>query len=153
MKKITVLLLSFCVLFTGLLVNPSNSSAASTWVDLGGGYKARLDGVHGTANPKYHVHVQKNGKDIGAENMDGTKSHGMTLKNVPEKVKKKLKAHPEYKKHKKKHDNLESQKQKAKKINWTNPVQVSMALTQVAIAAGIAFGTFTIGVWKKIVMA
>ncbi|MGD6956457.1 hypothetical protein ACQCWA_00320 [Rossellomorea aquimaris] len=153
MKKLLLSVLSFTVLLTGLILSPSNSSAGSQWVDLGKGYKARLDGPHGTANPKYHVHVQKNGKDIGAENMDGTKSHGMTLKNVPSSVVKELKGTSEYKKHKKKHDNLENSKAKAKKINWLNPLDSITIIMGVAVAAGIAFKAWSIATWKKFIFA
>jgi hypothetical protein len=153
MKKVFFYVLSFAVLLTGLIASPSNSSAASSWVDLGSGYKARLDSPHGTANPKYHVHVYKNGKQVGAENMDGTKSHGTTLGNVPNTIKKKLKSTTAYKNHKKKHDKLQDQKSKAKKINWLNPWDSITLIVAVAVAAGMTFYSLTMSGWKKFIFS
>lgn len=50
----------------------------------------------GDAKP--HVHVYKNGKQVGAECVDGTSSHGKTLKKVPKKVKDKVRSSKDYKK-------------------------------------------------------
>lgn len=51
-------------------------AATNTTVDLGDGYKARIDCPHNTKTGKWHGHVYKKGKQIGAENVDGTKHDG-----------------------------------------------------------------------------
>lgn len=51
-----------------------------------------------TEDAKPHVHVYKNGKQVGVENVDGTSSHGKTLKKVPKNVKDKVINSKDYKK-------------------------------------------------------
>lgn len=41
---------------------------------------------------KWHGHVYKKGKQVGAENVDDTKHDGKTFKNIPKKKVSKLKS-------------------------------------------------------------
>lgn len=109
-------------------VNTGTNSGISTY---GYGETHRIDKIWsyrvdkpsgGDAKP--HVHVYKNGKQVGIENVDGTSSHGSSLKKVTKKVKNTIRSSKDYKKGKndlkkmkkakaeikKKHLNLKMQK-------------------------------------------
>ena len=60
------------------------------WHDLGSGWKARVDKPTHGGDSKPHIHVEK-GSIKGAENVDGTRSHGKTLSTsgVPHNIQKK----------------------------------------------------------------
>ena len=55
---------------------PENIQRGGSWIDLGKGYRMRLDTPEHNGNPKYHVHVYKGNKEIASENADGSASHG-----------------------------------------------------------------------------
>ncbi|EUJ41180.1 hypothetical protein PWEIH_00890 [Listeria weihenstephanensis FSL R9-0317] len=85
-------------------------AASSATVDLGDGYKARIDRPHDTKTGKWHGHVYKGNKQIGSENVDGTKHDGKTFKDVPKKKLSKLKDSKKWKEAKSKNDKLVKQR-------------------------------------------
>jgi hypothetical protein len=62
------------------------------WHDLGKGWKVRVDRPHASSDMKPHVHVNNGSKEVVAENVDGTDSHGTNMNKgkVPKDVQKKL---------------------------------------------------------------
>lgn len=79
----------------------------NTWIDLGKGYKMRLDTPESTGNPKYHVHVYHNDNEIASENADGTKSHKKSIDDIPsKKIREKIKSNSKWKDFKKKQSKL-----------------------------------------------
>jgi hypothetical protein len=95
-------------------------AATSATVDLGGGYSVRIDAPHNTKTGKWHGHVYKKGKQVGAENVDGTKHDGKTFKNVPKKTLNKLKSNKKWKQAKSKNDKLVKQRSK---LSWSKFVK------------------------------
>ena len=93
----------------------------------------------GDAKP--HVHVYKNGKQVGAECVDGTSSHGKTLKKVPKKVKDKVRNSKDYKKGKS--DLKKMKKAKAeinkKHINLKNSKYLIISAGIFVDIVGVAF--------------
>lgn len=88
--------LIFCLCFLFI----SQPIFAGKWYDLGSGWKMRIDGPHYEGG-KPHVHVYDGDDDeIAVENLDGTSSHGSSLDDLPNSVKKRVKEHPEYKRKK-----------------------------------------------------
>lgn len=102
--------------------------------DLGQGWTYRVDRPAG-GEAKPHVHVDNNRTNVhGAENVDGTPSHGKTLSGskVPKDVQKKVKGSPDYKKGQ---QDLNKMKKAKQEIN-----RQKLDLSQwkdVVIAAGI----------------
>jgi len=102
--------------------------------DLGQGWTYRVDRPAG-GEAKPHVHVDNNRSNIhGAENVDGTPSHGKTLNGskVPKDVQKKVKGSPDYKKGQ---QDLNKMKKAKQEINRQN-LDLSK-WKDVVIAAGI----------------
>lgn len=76
----------------------SQSIFAGSWYDLGNGWRMRMDGCH-YEGEKPHVHVyDEDGVEVASENLDGTSSHGSSLNDLPNSIKKRVKDHPTYKK-------------------------------------------------------
>jgi hypothetical protein len=138
-KRISLIVIAFIFSFISLTTSPV--IAASQWSDAGNGYKWRIDTPHGKANPKYHVHVNKGNKEVGSQNVDGTKSHGKTLNAVPKSVKKKIESHPKYKEaqNKQKKLNAATHKIKSKKLNLRKSVDFWVAVAIVVAATGTLF--------------
>ena len=93
----------------------------------------------GDAKP--HVHVYKNGKQVGVENVDGTSSHGKTLKKVPKNIKEKVRNSKDYKKGK---SDLKKMKQakseiKRKHLNLKNAKDLLIAAGIFVAIVGVAF--------------
>lgn len=144
-KKLLILSLSLVVLLGISLFSVSNMAEAAGsktfTVEQGGKWKVRID-FPTSANPKYHVHVyDPKGNQVGVENLDGTPSHGQTLSKVPNKVKTKIKEHPEYKKYKKKQEKLNeaAKKIKAKKLNLWKTADIIIAIGIVVAATATFF--------------
>jgi hypothetical protein len=135
------LLIVMILTFSFLSLTTSPVIAASPWFDAGNGYKWRLDTPHGKANPKYHVHVNKGNKEVGSQNVDGTRSHGKTLNAVPKSVKKKIESHPKYKEaqNKQKKLNVATHKIKSKKLDLRKSVDFWIAVAIVVAATGTFF--------------
>lgn len=97
MKKArSLVIFFFCFLFM------SQSVFAGTWYDLGAGWRMRIDGPHYDGG-KPHVHVYDDGgEEVASENLDGTSSHGSSLDDLPNSVKRRVKDHPGYKRKKEK---------------------------------------------------
>ena len=75
-----------------------DSARGNQWIDLGAGYRFRIDTPETNGNPNYHVHVYKNNKPVASQNVDGTKSHGSTLNDIgSSSIKKKIESHSKYK--------------------------------------------------------
>lgn len=155
MKKIIAIVLIFCIVAS----TSSICLAVGQWQDLGGGYKFRVDGPHtGTDTGKYHVHVNKGNNEIGSEGVDGSKSHGDNMNNVPNSVKKKIKEHPEYKRAQKKQEELEKAKKEIKeknlKIDWWHIGDVILAIAiVVAATATFFFPGDDVGAWINLLRA
>jgi hypothetical protein len=102
--------------------------------DLGQGWTYRVDRPAG-GEAKPHVHVDNNRSNVhGAENVDGTPSHGKTLSGskVPKDVQKKVKGSADYKKGQQDLNKMKKAKQEISRQN--------LDLSQwkdVVIAAGI----------------
>ena len=63
MKKVlTYLLLFLCLVVT----IPTTISAGGKWIDLGSGWKIRLDPPLNSTNNKWHVHVENSNGSIKA---------------------------------------------------------------------------------------
>lgn len=71
--------------FLVLSVSINAEAASSATVDLGDGYSGRIGRPHDTKTGKWHGYVYKKGKQIGAENVDGTKHDGKTFKDFTKK--------------------------------------------------------------------
>ncbi|TYU99869.1 hypothetical protein, partial [Listeria monocytogenes] len=121
-KGIKGVIFLLVLLFAFSIAMPAKA-ATSTTVDLGDGYKARIDRPHNTKTGKWHGHVYKKGKQVGAENVDGTKHDGKTFKNIPKKKVSKLKSSKKWKEAKGKNDKLEKERSKSSfsnYIKWLN---------------------------------
>ncbi|PLT38322.1 hypothetical protein CUU65_07765 [Bacillus safensis] len=105
-NKILLTVLTAILMFS--IFSPNMAEAASSaHVDLGGGWDARIDRPHDTKTGKWHGHVYDNkGKQIGAENVDGTKHDGKDFKKVPKKKLEKLKKSKKWKDAKSKNKKL-----------------------------------------------
>ena len=129
MKKFLVylmLLLCLCVTL------PTTISAGGRWVDLGSGWKIRLDSPHNSVNNKWHVHVENNNGSVKAtENVDGTKHDGQNLDKLPKKVREKARSSKTYKKGKENQNKTNAAKSQIKKNN----LNVKNSLHWVAIIA------------------
>jgi hypothetical protein len=158
-KKTLIITLMICCLFTVGLTQSQTVEAASSgvWQDLGGGWRFRVDGPHNDkANANWHVHAEnkKLGKD-GSEAVNGKKSHNDHLNDVPNKVKKKIKNHPEYKKGQKKQKDLDKAvskiKDKGLKIDWRHIGHVVIAIAiVVACTATFFFQGDDIAAWMNL---
>lgn len=93
----------------------------------------------GDAKP--HVHVYKNGKPVGVENVDGTSSHGKTLENVPKNVKEKIRSSKDYKKGKSDLKKMKKAKSEIKKkhLNLKNSKDLIIAAGIFVAIVGVAF--------------
>lgn len=147
MKKLLILSLSFVLLIGGLFFTDSSNKAAAAsgsktfTVEQGGKWKVRID-FPTDANPKYHGHVYNpKGKQVGVENLDGSKSHGDSWADVPSKVKKKIKEHKEYKKYKEKQEKLDkaAKQIKSKKLNLKKTADIIIAIGIVVAATATWF--------------
>lgn len=109
------------------------------WIDLGKGYKMRLDSPEPTGNPKYHAHVYKGSKEIASENADGTKSHGKTLDDIPnKKAREKAKSNSKWKDYKKKQSKLSEAVKKIKsKYSKSQLKQTQYAKLAKALVIGV----------------
>lgn len=139
---------------------PENSDLTSRgygqWHDLGGGWKARVDRpAAGDAKP--HVHVEGHGKS-GAENVDGTNSHGSNLDKagIPKGVQKKAKALKDYKKGQ---DDLKKEKAAKSEINrrhlnLKNPAQLAIAIAIfISIVGLVIFAPESAPAWAALLAA
>ena len=104
-------------------------------IDLGKGYSMRLDSPEPNGNPKYHAHVYKGKKEVASENADGTKSHGKTLDDIPDKkAREKAKSNSKWKDYKKKQSKLSEAVKKVKskysksQLKQTQYVKLAKAL-------------------------
>jgi anti-sigma28 factor (negative regulator of flagellin synthesis) len=126
---------------------------------LGGGWKFRVDPPHtGSDTGKYHVHVNYGNKEVGSEAVDGSKSHGDNMNNVPNSVKKKVKNHPEYKKGQEKQKKLDAAKSQIKsrnlKIDWWHIADVIIAIgIVIAATATFFFPGDDVGAWINFLRA
>lgn len=136
--------------------------ASGQWIDLGGGWKFRVDGPHtGTDTGKYHVHVEgrKGNKTVkGSEGVDGSKSHGDHMNDIPDSVKEKVKKHPKYKDGQKKQKDLDQAKKQIKsrnlKIDWQHVGDVIIAIgIVVACTATFFFQGDDIAAWMNLLRA
>lgn len=93
-------------------------AASSAYVDMGGGYSGRIDRPHDTRTGKWHGHVYKKGKQIGAENVDGTKHDGKDFRNVPKRSLDRLKNSGKWKEAKSKNDKLVKERSKRSFANF-----------------------------------
>lgn len=102
--KLFLVVLSLCAF--------SMSTFAGKWIELGRGYRFRVDPPHvdNIKTYKWHVHVEKKSKGGGkwSESVDGTPSHGSDLsdsddsddghggsRHLPNDIKEKVRNHPE----------------------------------------------------------
>lgn len=90
----------------------SASAAHSVNVNLGSGWRARIDGPLNAHQGKFHGHVYHGNKQIGAENVDGTKHDGRSFSSVPKKKVAKLKGSAKWKEAKEKNGKLMKQRSK-----------------------------------------
>ena len=163
MKKIlSILLIVCCIVTVGMSSNVSNVSAATSgsWNDLGGGWRFRVDPPHTeNSNGKWHVHVENTRTGVsGSEGVDGSASHGDHMNNIPNKVKEKVKNHPEYKKGKDKQKKLdkavEEIKQKDLKIDWAHIGDVILAIgIVVGATATFFFQGDDVAAWMNLLRA
>lgn len=93
-------------------------AASSAYVDMGSGYSGRIDRPHDTRTGKWHGHVYKKGKEVGAENVDGTKHDGKDFRNVPKKALDRLKNSGKWKEAKSKNDKLVKERNKRSYSNF-----------------------------------
>lgn len=137
-KKVFIWLLIVSCLVVAV---PIKATAASSWTDLGSGWKIRLDPPHdGGSHGKWHVHVQnKNGSIKSAENVDGTKHDNKTLNNLPKKIREKARGSKVYKKGKENQKKTNAAKVQIKKrgLNWKNPLHV-IAIIAILALFGLA---------------
>ncbi len=135
MKKVFVYLLLFLCLIGTF---PLTINAGGRWVDLGSGWKIRLDPPLNSANNKWHVHVENsNGSIKATENVDGTKHDGQTLDKLPKKIREKARKSKTYKKGKENQKKTNAAKSQIRK----NDLNVKNSLHWVAIIAIlVAFG-------------
>lgn len=162
MKKMLLLSMSLVLFISAMLfTNSSNNASASAgsktfYVEQGGKWKARID-IPTESNPKYHTHVyDSKGKQVGVQNMDGSKSHGTTWKNVPKKVQEKIKDHPEYKKAKKKSDKLDkaAKQIKSKNLNLKKKADIILAIgIVIAATATFFFPGDDVAAWGNLLRA
>lgn len=140
---------SFAVFSTSM--SQSAHAAGGEWVNLGKGYKARFDEPHDKKTGKWHVHVYNGKKEIASENMDGTSHDGSHLSKAPKSAVKKLKSTSQWKKYKKKENQLSEARKQVHKKSWWQMVIDPTPLIVLAAALGIAFKTLTMFQWKAIV--
>ncbi len=90
---------------------------------------------------KPHVHVSKNGKEVGAENVDGTSSHGKNLNKVPKKVREKVRNSKDYKKGKSDLKKMQKAKYEIKRrgLNLRNAKDLIIAAGIFVAIVGVAF--------------
>ena len=129
MKKLAFLLaVVLCINMLGSVM----VFAGGEWYPLSPkGWRFRIDPPNaGYDQQEYHVHVEYKGKEVGTESVTGKTSHGRTLKDVDNKIKKQIKDHKKYKDAKKKQKELEDAKKKikAKKLNLWKPVDIIIAI-------------------------
>ena len=134
--------------------NKSNSEdmeRSGGWIDLGSGYRMRIDKPESNGNTKYHVHVYKGNKEVASENADGTPSHGKTLDNIgSKKIKDKVESNSKWKDAKKKQSKLSEATRKVKyKYTKTQLRKTTYVLLAKALVIGIVgFALFTTtGAW------
>lgn len=159
---ILIILLFICCLFSFSFKNTDIVYAAKSgqWQDLGGGWRFRVDPPHNdNANAKWHVHVE-NTKDgtKGSEGVDGSASHGDHMNKIPNKVKDKVKKHPEYEKGKKKQKELNKATKEIKdrglKIDWRHVGDVIIAIGIVVVCtATFFFQGDDIAAWMNLLRA
>ncbi|WP_017470602.1 hypothetical protein [Amphibacillus jilinensis] len=114
-KKYFILLLTTILLFSFFLP-VIVEAGSSVYVDLGNGWKARIDAPHEKKTGKYHGHVfNPKGVQKGVENVDGTKHDGKTFKDVPKKRVENLKKSKEWKKAVEKNKVMQQQRTK---LTW-----------------------------------
>lgn len=116
-------------------------------------WRFRVDGPHNDGGrqdtQKVHVHVEYQGKEVAAEGVDGSVSHGYTMdkgqngQRVPKHVQDQIKNHPEYKKGKKKQENIDKAAKEIKSKNltldWWHVWDVVIAIGIVVLATGTFF--------------
>lgn len=123
MKKISKLLVLLTFVISLVSFTVPVGAASSAYVDLGSGYSGRIDRPHDTRTGKWHGHIYKKGKQVGAENVDGTKHDGKNFKNVPKKVVDKLKKSGKWKEAKSKNDKLVKERSKLSFSNFIKWLQ------------------------------
>lgn len=137
MKKFLIyLLLLLCLVGTF----PTTITAGGKWVDLGSGWKIRLDSPHNSVNNKWHVHVENsNGSVKATENVDGTKHDGQNLDKLPKKVREKARKSKTYKKGKENQKKTTAAKSQIKKsgLNAKNSLHWA-AIIAILVIFGIA---------------
>lgn len=137
MKKFLIYLLLFLCL-AGTF--PTTISAGGRWVDLGSGWKIRLDPPVNTVSNKWHVHVENsNGSIKASENVDGTKHDGGTLDKLPKKIREKARKSKTYKKGKENQKKTNAAKSQIKKngLNARNSLHWA-AIIAILVLFGIA---------------
>lgn len=164
MKKIIKRISALCLIMTVLVslfsnTNIANAASSGQWHDLGGNWRFRVDGPHVDNCGQWHVHVEntKTGKK-GSEGVNGDASHKDNMNNIPEKVKDKIKKHPEYGKAKKKQEDLDKAKKEIKsrnlRIDWMHIADVIIAIgIVIACTATIFFPGDDIGAWMNLLRA
>ena len=124
---------------------------SNSWVDLGKGYRMRLDTPEHNGNPKYHVHVYKGNKEVASENADGTPSHGKTLNDIPDKkLRDKVKSNKKWKDFKKKQEKLSKATRQVKSKYTRSQLRKTYYITLAkALVIGIlGFALFSsMGAW------
>lgn len=145
LKYLKILIVFALFISSSLLITPKNSAEAAgfgQWVNIDKSWKFRIDKPSQSGNAdemQYHIHVE--GKGVkSAEGVNGDRSHKTTMKKdgVPKWVQKEIKSSSEYKKGKKAQDKIDAAKDKAQKINWLNPVQVSKVTITIVAVTGLA---------------
>lgn len=144
--KIIIVIVCFC-LSIGLFSNYTCVEAANPgkWVDLGQGWRFRVDGPHASIKDgKWHVHVENTRTGTtGAEGVDGSESHGDHMNKIPNKIKKKIKDHDEYKKGQREQKKLDKAANEIKKqdlvIDWAHIGDVITAIGIVIVCTATFF--------------
>ncbi len=130
---------------------PENIQRGGSWIDLGKGYRMRLDTPEHNGNPKYHVHVYKGNKEIASENADGSVSHGKTLDDISDKkVKEKVKSNKKWKDFKKKQSKLSKATRQVKSKYTKSQLKKTyyITLAKALVIGIIGFALFTsMGAW------
>lgn len=139
MKKI-MKIIPICIMITCFLIASSGvtSHAASNWTVYDKKYKVRWDNPH-TGNGRYHVHVYKDGKEIGSERCGGGKSHKDELNNVDKKIKNKVRSDRKYKAGADKNAKLDKAASKIRQQGLTKAGKIGIAIGLVVAATGTFF--------------
>ena len=132
-------------------VKPEDKQRGSSWVDLGKGWRMRLDTPESNGNPKYHVHVYKGNKEVASENADGTPSHGKTLNDVTDKkIRDKKKSNKKWKDFKEKQGKLSQATRQVKSKYSKSQLKKTyyITLAKALVISIIGFALFTsLGAW------